>query len=370
MTAIIIKLRKEELVKIKILTKKGLEDVRVVKRALVLKSRHLGISTESIIELLDVDAKTVTNTLNNYREFGFEKTIYDAPRTGRPINFDDSDKANIIAMVCSNPPDGYARWTLDLIAEQTVHRGIVDTISKSKIQIILEEHELKPWREKMWCVPKLDEEYIKRMEDILGVYEKGYDKNNPVICFDEKPVALIGDKHEKILSLPGKEGKKDYEYTRNGSANVFCAVEPLVGRYINKVTLNRKSSELSKFLKELSRTYKEAKKIVLIMDNLNTHTKKSLTDFYGKDQGEELWSKFEVYFTPKHASWLNQAEIAIGMYSRQCLGDGRVGNFNKLKAITSHWNKSTNKKKTQIQWKFNRQKAREKFEYTYDIGKN
>ena len=143
MAPIKIFLKKNELAKIKTLTKKGLEDVRVVKRALILKSRHMGISTEDIVELLDVDSKTVSNTLNNYLEFDFEISVYDAPRTGRPIEIGDREKANIVAMVCSNPPDGYARWTIDLIAEESVKRGHVESISKGKIQVVLQEDELK-----------------------------------------------------------------------------------------------------------------------------------------------------------------------------------------------------------------------------------
>lgn len=363
MAPIKIKLKKSELDGIKRITKKGLEDVRVIKRALILKSRHLGMGTEDIIDLLDTSCKTVSRTLGNYHEYGFEATIYDAPRTGRPVEFDARSASNIIAMVCSNPPDGYAKWTIDLIAEETVKRGIVDSISKSKIQIILQEHDLKPWREKMWCVADLTDEYIEKMEDVLDVYERPYNPSQPVICIDEKPVALIGDKHERSQSKPGSIGKKDYEYTRNGSVNVFCAVEPLQGVYINKVTENRKGPEFAKFLSSIARKYEDAEKIILVMDNLSTHTLKSLTDFYGKEKGNDIWNRFEVHNTPKHGSWLNQAEIAIGMYSRQCLGDGRVGSFERLKKMTSHWSKRANRKSIQIKWTFNTVKARDKFNY-------
>jgi hypothetical protein len=214
----------------------------------------------------------------------------------------------------------------------------------------------------------MNEEYIERMEDVLKVYEKGYNPKRPVVCVDEKPIALIENKRDPIPAGPGKIGKKDYEYKRGGSANVFCAVEPLKGKYINRVTSNRKGPEFAKFIRDLSRKYSGADKIVLVMDNLNTHGVKSLTDYYGVEEGKRVWSRFEVHHTPKHASWLNQAEIAIGMFSRQCLGDGRVGDIERLTKITNHWNKATNKKATLIQWKFKRTDAREKFDY--QIGKN
>lgn len=363
MAPIEITLTKKDLEYVKKLTKKGLADMRVVKRALILKYRHLGLGTQEIVELLDVDASIVPVTLNNYFEFGLKITIEDAPRTGRPINFDARDEANIVALVCSSPPEGYARWTLELIAEESIKRGLVDQISKSKVRVILEEHELKPWREKMWCVPELDDEYIHRMEDILKVYERPYNPSRPVVCIDEKPVALIGDKHERTPSTPGNIGKKDYEYTRNGSANVFCGVEPLKGKYFNKVTKNRKKPEFAKLLNDINNKYKNAEKIVLVMDNLNIHSKKSLIEHYGEERAAKLWNRFEIHFTPKHASWLNQAEIAIGMYSRQCLGDGRVEDYENLERITKSWNTSINKKKTIIKWRFSRKKAREKFNY-------
>jgi hypothetical protein len=368
MAPIKIVLSTNDLKRIKELTKKGWANMRVVKRALILKYRHLGLGTDEIVELLDVDPSLIPITLNNFLEFGLKRTIEDAPRTGRPINFDDRDKANIIALVCSEPPAGYARWTLDLIQEECLKRDIVDSISKSKIQVILQEHELKPWREKMWCISELNDEYIERMEDVLKVYERPYNSDIPVICIDEKPVALLGDKVKKIPPSPGRIGKKDYQYTRDGSVNVFCAVEPLKGKYINKVTENRKMPEFAKFMNDIANKYKSAKKIVLIMDNLGTHKKESLIDFYGKEKGERIWNRFEVHYTPKHASWLNQAEIAIGMYSRQCLGDGRVNDLENLKKMTFYWNKSINKKKTVIKWEFNRNKARKKF--NYEMGRS
>lgn len=363
MVPIKITLKQKDLADIKSLMKKGDVNVRVIKRAQILKFRHHGLGTDEISELLDVDPKLVSITLNNYLEFGLKVTIEDAPRTGRPILFDARDRSNIIALVCSEPPEGFARWTLDLIKNETKKKGIVNSISRSTIQIILNEHELKPWREKMWCVPDLNNEYIERMEDILKVYERPYNPKKPVICIDEKPVPLIGDRFEKIPGGPGKVAKKDYQYIRNGSVNVFCGVEPLVGKYINKVTENRKKPEFAKFINSIRIKYKYADKIILVMDNLNTHKIDSLVEFYGEEKANDIWDKFEVHYTPKHASWLNQAEIAIGMYSGQCLGDGRVQSFEKLKSKTKSWNEAINKKATVIKWEFNRKRAREKFNY-------
>jgi transposase len=184
-----------------------------------------------------------------------------------------------------------------------------------------------------------------------------------VLCVDEKPVALHGEVREPIALKAGSVRKRDAEYTRHGTANVFCAVEPKKGKYINTVTKRRTGNDFAKFLGALSRGYSEVEKIVLIMDNLNTHGKKSLTRFYGEERGGELWERFEVHYTPKHGSWLNQAEIAIGMYSRQCLGSSRTDTVELLKKKTKAWNRIANQKNITINWKFTKRDAREKFDY-------
>jgi hypothetical protein len=360
-----IKLKAKELYSIKCYVK--YEEARVIKRANILNCLHLGYGTGAISSILNVDPKTVTNIANTYLEAGFEAALYDDERSGRPIDFDDRERSRIIAMVCTDPPDGTYRWTLDLIVEEAEKRGLIEqTMSREQARIILQEHDLKPWQEKMWCIGKLNEEYIKKMEDVLDVYARPYDEKKPVICVDEKPVALIGDTRDRILPKdPGDILKKDYEYKRNGSVNVFCGVEPKAGVYINRVTEHRCGEDFAKFLKAISLNYDHADKIVLVMDNLSTHKKKSLTDFYGEEEGLRLWEKFEVHYTPKHGSWLNQAEIAIGMYSRQCLGDGRIGTFENLKFQTSAWNKRANKKKIKINWRFTKSKARKSLFYKH-----
>ena len=228
----------------------------------------------------------------------------------------------------------------------------------------MKEHDLKPWQEKMWCVGELNQEYITRMEDVLDVYERQYDESNPVVCLDEKPVALISDARERIpAESPGEVTKIDYEYRRNGSANVFCAVEPKRGLYFNKVTETRNGTEFAWFLIGLNSFYKKAEKIVLVMDNLSIHSEKVVKDALGEVEGSKLWSRFEVHHTPKHGSWLNQAEIAIGMYSRQCLGDGRVGSLEDLKTKTAAWNTRANERQQTIHWRFTKAKARKSLQY-------
>ena len=341
------------------------EEPRVIRRANILNCLHLGYPSGEIAQILQVDPKTVTNVGNAYQEAGLEAALFDEERAGRPIDFDDRERSRIVAMVCSESPAGCYRWTLDLIAEEAQKRELIEgAISRETVRVILQEHDLKPWQEKMWCIGTLDAEYIRKMEDVLDVYERPFDARKPVLCLDEKPVPLISDARERIHPEgPGDILKKDYEYRRNGSVNVFCAVEPKRGRYFNKVTETRSGSEFAKFIKCLAGKYPDAKRIALIMDNLSTHTEKQLIEYYGEEEGRNLWSRFEVHYTPRHGSWLNQAEIAIGLYARQCLGDGRIGTMENLIGQTKAWNQRTNRKQIKIHWRFTKSKARKSFDY-------
>ena len=344
------------------------EEPRVIRRANILSCLNSGMATNLISTVLHVDPKTVRNIADAYLERGLDGALYDEQRCGRPIDIDDRERSRIVAMVCSNPPDGHYRWTLDLIVESALDKGLIKkgSLSREQVRIILQEHDLKPWLEKMWCIETIDQEYLERMEDILDVYEKPYDAMKPVVCLDEKPVPLFGDARERIPAKPGSPSKVDYEYERNGSVNVFCAVEPKQGVYFNKPTEKRASADFAEFMKDIDKQYSRAEKIVLVMDNLSTHTEKALIDSLGEPQGKQLWSRFEVHYTPKHASWLNQAEIAIGMYSRQCLGDGRIGNMANLKAKTAAWNSWANKKSQTIHWRFTKIAARKSFKYSVE----
>lgn len=144
---------------------------------------------------------------------------------------------------------------------------------------------------------------------------------------------------------------------------MFCAVQPVVGRYFSKVTDRRTKLDFAEFLRDISTAYADAKKIVLVMDNLNTHNESSLTERFGKKEGAKIWARFEAHDTPKHASWLNQAEIAIGIYSRQCLGKDRIASKAELKTRTKAWSKRANQEKIAINWTFAKMKARKKFKY-------
>ena len=332
-------------------------------RAHCLYLRTRDFTVMDAAEILDITPRTVINITTNYQAGGLEKAIKDDPRPGRPPVFDDRIKSKIIALVCSDPPEGFDRWTLELLTETVKKSGIVETISKETIRVILHEHDLKPWQHKMWCISEIDQEYIDRMEDVLDVYEQDYSKEEPVVCIDEKPVTLHSDKEGPIPARPGSIKKIDYEYERNGSANVFAMVEPKVGLYINKVTETKTADDFAEFMSDIAQHYKGVGKVRIVMDNYSTHSKVSLINRYGKKEGEKIWDKFEIHYTPVHASWLNQAEIAIGMYQRQCLGNTRIPNIETLEKKSLAWNRAINRKSVVIKWTFNKEAAREKLHY-------
>jgi len=345
------------------LTIRSASSARIINRAHILNMRDKGLTTAEVADLIECSPRTVINVVNNYIDGGLEKALHDDPRTGRPKEIDDRVQSHVVAVVCSDPPEGFDRWTLELLKQRVEADGIIDAISTESIRVILKEHDLKPWQQRMWCIPELTEEYIERMEQILDVYELEYNPKKPVICLDEKPVVLQEDKSPSIEMEPGKTKKVDYEYRRRGTANVFTVIEPKAGMYINRVTEKRAGSDFAKFLFSIYKKYKHCDKVTLVMDNLSTHTVSSLINFYGEDKGKRIWEKFDVKFTPKHASWLNQAEIAIGMYARQCLGGSRIPDIDLLRKKTSAWNKSMNRKKVTIKWKFNSNDAKDKFGY-------
>jgi DDE superfamily endonuclease len=151
----------------------------------------------------------------------------------------------------------------------------------------------------MWCVPALDAAYAERMDDVLALYEKPYNPTQPVVCLDEKPVLLHQDKRSRSAAAPRQPAKRDYEYKRRGTANVFCAVEPLAGRHFTWPTPNRSGAEFAKTLQRLARAYPFARTIHLVLDNLSTHSGRSLCRHFGEQEGNALWRRFTIHHTPK-----------------------------------------------------------------------
>lgn len=204
------------------------------------------------------------------------------------------------------------------------------------------------------------------MEDVLDLYERPHDPQEPVVCLDERAVQLHGEKRPGSPAKPGEPARYDYEYVRRGTANIFCAVEPLAGKHITRVTKNRSGAELVKTLRLLARRYRGARTIHLVMDNLNTHSLATVIKHCGERRGRALWSRFTVHHTPKHGSWLNQAEIEISILNRQCMGRRRFESLAVLDPQVRQWNRRVNRERLRFRWRFTTTKARAVFRYSWE----
>jgi hypothetical protein len=209
----------------------------------------------------------------------------------------------------------------------------------------------------MWCIGALTEEYRSRMYALLDLYAQPMSKTEPVICIDEKSLQLIAHSRDPLPMTEHSIAKDDYEYVRNGTTNLFVAVEPKAGRRIVEVTAHRGKVDFVAFVQDLvNNAYAKARCVHLVLDNLNTHFKKSFDDVLGKRAAAKLLRRVQFHYTPKHASWLNMAEIEIGILSRQCL-DRRIETRELLQSEVDAWQAARNVQQRTIEWKFTRQDA-------------
>ena len=203
------------------------------------------------------------------------------------------------------------------------------------------------------------------MEDVLEVYARPYDPRYPVVCMDESSMQLIGEVTQPIPAAPGHPVLMDDEYVRRGVANIFIEVEPLGGMRKVKITDRRTRIDWAHFIKEmLEERYKDAEKVVLVMDNLNTHNIASLYTAFHPEKARSLVNRLEIHYTPKHGSWLNIAEIEFSALKRQCL-NRRIDNIEEMCSEVSEWNEDRNTRQTKVDWQFKTEDARIKLKRLY-----
>jgi len=209
----------------------------------------------------------------------------------------------------------------------------------------------------MWCVDELTQEYRERMYQLLELYARPLRREEPVICLDEKSTQLLGDSRAPLPMRPGVPARQDYEYVRAGTCNLFVAVEPKGGRRTVVVTERRAKADFVAFVRELlQRIYGSARRVHLVLDNLNIHFRSCFEEVLGVQATGQLLRRVQFHYTPKHASWLNMAEIEIGILTRQCLNQ-RVGDRASLNALVSAWQRARNRARIGIEWTFTRQDA-------------
>jgi hypothetical protein len=203
------------------------------------------------------------------------------------------------------------------------------------------------------------------MEDVLEVYSRDYDQNVPVVCMDEKPYQLLGHVRDPEPPTPGHDLKEDSEYVRQGTCSIFVWVEPLAGRRrVNARSQRTRIDWAHEIDQLLTRDYPDAEKVVLVMDNLNTHSIGSLYEAFGPAKAHALAQRLEIHHTPKHGSWLNIAEIELSALSRQCL-DRRISDLDTLNTELAAWQHATNTHQRQVDWHFTTHDARTRLRHLY-----
>jgi len=217
----------------------------------------------------------------------------------------------------------------------------------------------------MWCVGRITAEYRKRMYGLLRIYARPYNAKEPVVCVDEKSKQLLRQTRSPLPLQAGRCAKEDYEYKRAGTRNIFMAVEPKGGRRVVEVTARRAKPDFVSFVKHLvENVYAAAETIHLVLDNLNTHFRRTFVDVLGNAAATVLLRRVTFHYTPKHASWLNMAEIEIGIMDRQCTGQ-RIGTVELLQTEVESWQQQRNAGRRGIEWRFTRQDADRKLSKHY-----
>jgi hypothetical protein len=214
---------------------------------------------------------------------------------------------------------------------------------------------------KQWCIPpRANAEFVWKMEDVLEVYKRPYDPQRPVVCLDETSKQLIGETRTPVSGSPGRVAHYDSEYIRKGVANLFMMFEPLAGQRNVEVSERRTKKDYAERLRKLSdEIYPYAEIIVLVRDNLNTHSPASLYEAFEPAEAQRLTARFEWHYTPKHRSWLDMAEIELGILGRQCLSQ-RIDNIEKLREETAAWEKNRDETEVKVNWQFTTADARTK----------
>ena len=355
----------EECAQLRALVSGGNAPVRRIKRAQVLLAANAGINDETISSTVGAGTATIFRTRRRFVEEGLEQALSEDPRPGAPRKLSGNEEAMLIATACTKAPEGRARWTLELLADEMVRLTGHQSISIATIGRRLDENELKPWQKKMWCIPKVDTEFVARMEDVLDLYAERGDPKRPVVSFDETPRQLIGEARVPYPVEPGTPARVDYEYVRNGTANLFLFLDVHRPWRHVKVTDHRTSHDFAECMRDLVDVhYPDADRIRVVLDNLSTHSQAALYDSFDPAEARRILRRIEFHYTPKHASWLNMVEIEIGVLVGQCL-DRRIPDKATLVAEIAHWERRRNASGERIKWMFTVDRARIKLARSY-----
>jgi hypothetical protein len=371
----VITLTKEERVQLETMLAKGKAAVRTLTHARILLKADSSPGSPSwadarISEALDVDVSSVANVRERFVLEGFEVALHGySTRNHRPCRIDGECEARLIAALCGPAPAGYARWSLRLLADKAVELNLIDApISYETVRQVLQANELKPWLKKEWCIPpEQSGEFVCHLEDILEVYRRPRDPKRPLVCMDELPYQLISETRTPLPPRPGQTQCCDYEYKREGVVNIFMVFAPLLGQRWTRVTQQRTYKDWAYLVRDIvDEVFPNAERVILVMDNLNTHVGGALYEAFPPDEARRILNKLEIHYTPKHGSWLNMAEIELSVLSRQCL-DRRMATQQFLEREVSVWNQARNTSAATVDWQFTTADARTKLKRLYPV---
>ncbi|MHC4047943.1 IS630 family transposase [Bradyrhizobium sp. 23AC] len=367
----VVRLSGEEREQLEALIRKGNSPAqRLLKARILLKAdvpdAGEGWSDSRIIKALDTSVSMVYRVRKQLVEEGFEAVLSRKQRATPAVAriFDGEKEAKLVALACSKPPKGRVRWTLRLLENKVVQLGIVDPAtaqSGARLKNILQPH-----RRQCWVIPpKANGAFVAAMEDVLAVYTRPHDGDCPLVCLDETSKQLIAETRVPIPMRAGRPARFDYEYERNGTANLFMMFAPLEGWRHVEVTDRHAAVDYAQVSKELADIhFARAKIIVLVRDNLSVQSKASLYQAFPAPEARRLVERYEWHYTPKHGSWLNLAESELGVQTKQCL-DRRIPDKQTLIEEIAAWQNDRNANHTKADWQFSTKNARVKLKQLY-----
>ena len=360
-----IELSQDERDQLNALLSGGKHAARKLKRAQILLAADAGASDEAIATSVGAGGSTVYRTKRRFVVDNLDAALSEEPRPGAERKLSGKEEALLVATACSDPPEGRARWTLELLAGEMVKLTEHAELSRETVRRRLAENHLKPWRKDMWCIPQVDGNYVARMEDVLDLYAEAHDPQRPVVCFDENPTQLIGEVRQPIPAASGQLERYDCEYRRNGTVNLFVFLDAHRPWRKVKVTEQRTARDFAQCMRDLVDVhYPQAERIRVVLDNLSTHSPGALYEAFPAPEAHRLMRRLEFHYTPKHARWFNMVEIEIGVLRSQCL-DRRIDHRERMVTEIAAWEQQRNASGARVKWMFTTERARAKLARAY-----
>ena len=320
---------------------------------------------EEIASALTVGTSTVARVRRRCVEEGLEPALNRRRQLNwRPRVLDGEAEARLLAIACGAPggADEVDAAPAGRSAGGVRDRGRHQPRDGSRDA---KKNDLKPWLKECWCIPpKENAEFVCAMEDVLDVYHRDYGEDEVLVCMDETAGKQVKETRVPRPARPGEAAVYDYEYERNGTSNLFMLFAPLEGRRRVEVTARRTKVDWAHLIRELVDGDYPDKRVVLVMDNLNTHTPASLYEAFEPVEARRIAQRLEIHYTPKHGSWLNMAEIEIGAMVRQCV-DRRIPDRDSMRREVEAWQQRRNRESVRVDWRFTTADARIKLKTLY-----